>query len=229
MKRISAKIYTSKFLPLDTSNSMSFEIEHITIGSSSIYLLHYSDFNPTEYLDRLTELELERYHTFSHIKRKREFVATRILRHQLFGFEHIHYDEHGAPYIDSEGFISVSHCNGSIGIALNKEFQVGLDLEVPRPQITQLADKFLSAHERDYFDISDPMELTKIWSAKEALYKLAGRKEIIFSKDLLLEDKDELSWNARILNKDHERKIKLHIFEHKGMIVTINKQPITFV
>lgn len=208
---------------------MDFTFEHITIDQSTIYLLHYGNFDPADYLNKLTNQELERYHTFNHPKRKREFVATRILRHQLFGFEHIHYDEHGAPYIESEGFISVSHCKNTVGIALNKEFQVGLDLEIPRPQIGLLAHKFLSEHEKDILNVTDPNELTRIWSAKEALYKLAGRKKIIFAKELLLESKNEIIYEGRIINPEHERLVKLHIFEHKGMVITINSKEIEIV
>ncbi len=208
---------------------MDFIFEQITVDRSTINLLHYGDFDPTDYLNKLTNQELERYHTFNHPKRKREFVATRILRHQLFGFEHIHYDEHGAPYIESEGFISVSHCKNTVGIALNKEFQVGLDLEMQRPQINTLAHKFLSNDERRIFDVADPLELTRIWSAKEALYKLAGRKKIIFAKELLLESKYHNVYQGKIINPDHERLVKLHIFEHKGMVVTINSKEIEIV
>ena len=208
---------------------MEFTLEELHIDSSIIHLLHYGNFNPEMELDKLTEDELNRYHSFHHTKRKREFVATRILRHQLFGFEHIHYDSNGAPYINQEGYISVSHCNCTVGLALNPDYQIGLDLETPREQIHLLAHKFLSEHERQTFSIEDNIELTKIWSAKEALYKLAGRKEIVFARDLLLESKEIDYWSGRIKNVDHDRKVKLHIFEHQGTIISINKEAIEIV
>lgn len=208
---------------------MAFHFEQIQQSETTIYLLNYDDYDPADYLELLTRDEQERYFSFHHIKRKKEFVATRILRHELFGFEHIHYDEHGAPSIDQEGFISVSHCKGIVGIAVNKDYQVGLDLETPGERILQLAPKFLSQHEKRTFDISDGMVLTKIWSAKEALYKLAGRKKIIFASELLLEDASDNSWSGRIKNPDHDRIVKLHIFEHNGVVVTYNEQAIEIV
>lgn len=202
---------------------MEFTVEELQINSSVIHLLHYRDFNPDHELHNLTDDELARYASFTHLKRKKEFVATRILRHQLFGFEHIHYDAFGAPYINREGYISVSHCKNTVGIAINHDYQIGLDLEIPRGQIDSLAHKFLSAHEKNTFDIDDKIELTKIWSAKEALYKLAGRKEIVFARDLLLEAKQADCWTGRIKNFTHDRLVKLHIFEHDGVIISINK------
>lgn len=205
---------------------MDFTLEELYIDSSTIHLLHYGDFDPSMELDKLTKEEIKRYDSFKHLKRKREFVATRILRHHLFGFEHIHYDEHGAPFIEKEGYISVSHCKNTVAIALNHDYQIGLDLEIPRSQIDTLAHKFLSENEKRQFRINDKLELTKIWSAKEAMYKLAGRKEIVFARDLLLESKEANYWIGRIKNFDHDRLVKLHIFDHKGTIISINREAI---
>ena len=86
--------------------------------------MHFNAFSPADYLDQLTEQEKERFFSFTNVNRQREFVATRILRHRLFGFQHIHYDEHGAPYIEDEGFISISHAPSTVGIALSKDFKI---------------------------------------------------------------------------------------------------------
>lgn len=188
--------------------------------------MRYSDFEPSDYLDRLTILELERYHSFNHISRKREFVATRILRHELFGFEHIHYDANGAPFIDKEGFLSVSHSRGVVGIAINKHYQLGLDLEEPRANILELGKKFISDKEAELFDATDPGVVTKIWSAKEALYKLAGRRKIIFRTDLILTKDEQGNWLGEILNTDHRILVKLDIFEWNHLYITINREAI---
>ena len=100
----------------------------------------------------MTDIETERFFSFKNINRRREFVATRILRHQLFGFQHMHYDSLGAPYIPNEGFISVSHSKNLIGIAVNEEYKVGLDLESHRKNILDLKAKFLSENELTQFN-----------------------------------------------------------------------------
>lgn len=205
---------------------MPFEVVEIKKHNSEIYLMRYDDFDPKAYLDRLTDSELERYHTFKAPKRKREFVATRILRHKLFGFEHIHYDPQGAPYIDQEGYISISHSKDLIGIALNKSFKIGLDLETHRPSVTEVAQKFLSVVEKKHYDCNDPKSLCKIWSAKEALYKLAGRKQIHFTKELVLKRDSKDDWIGHIDNYDHVLRVKLDIFEYHDTYITINKEEV---
>jgi hypothetical protein len=71
---------------------MPFTQEKIQLKEIEIHLLHYESFHSIDYLDQLTEVEKERYFSFQHEHRKQEFVATRVLRHRVFGFEHIHYN-----------------------------------------------------------------------------------------------------------------------------------------
>ena len=205
---------------------IGFEFEHIQKGKTSIHILRYPDFDFHRFLDLLTTDEQERCFSFGHERRKREFVATRILRHQIFGFQHIHYDANGAPYLDDGTYISISHCRNFVAIAQNQEYKIGLDLEAPRAGINNVMHKFLSQDELKNFDCADALTVSKIWSAKEALYKLAGRKQILFSSQLHVEAITEDQWKGRIVNPDHELHVKLNIFEHKGIIISLNDAPV---
>ena len=89
-----------------------------------------------------------------------------------------------------------------------------------------LKDKFLSDDERTHFDIHSELEMTKVWSAKEALYKLAGRKQIIFKTDLLLKKQSSSIWEGRIINPDAHLKVELNIFVQDGCVITVNDSPI---
>lgn len=204
---------------------MNSEYSIIRSGSTDIHLLKFEPFDPNNELDKLTTEELERMKSFTSRSRQMEFVATRILRHQLFGFEHIHYDTHGAPFIESEGYISISHTHRYVGIALNKDHTVGLDLETHRPTIANVQHKFLNEHEKTVFDTSSYIEMTKVWSAKEALYKLAGRKQITFKTELLL-NKVEDQWKGKIINPDETIFLDLDIFDKDNTIISINNGPI---
>ena len=204
---------------------MNFIQNQIEVFDSIINLIEYDVFEPVDYLDQLSAIEKERFFQFKHIKRQREFVATRILRHSIFGFKHIHYNTIGAPYIEGEGFISISHSQNVIGIAVNQNFQVGFDLENASDKAKRLHTKFLNQEERIIFDTEDEMEMTKCWSAKETLYKLAGRNLIDFKKELVL-DKNENEISGTIINPAEIIEVKLHDFIYKNQIITINKLPV---
>ena len=201
---------------------MPFIQENIHLKKIEVHLMHYKTFIPSDYLDNLTDQERERYFSFTNINRQCEFVATRILRHRLFGFEHIHYDEHGAPYIENEGFISISHSPGVVGIALCKDFKIGLDLEPKRNKAKKLFPKFLSKNEIEELNVESEDEMTTAWSLKEVLYKLAGRKKIIFKTDLLIEKVAPNHWSGTIINPDEKIKVELTTFVRNDLIICVS-------
>lgn len=199
-----------------------FNFWQLSSGSTQIHLMGYDDFEPDEYIEHLSSTEYARYLTFKHIRRKREFLATRILRKHVLGTEHIQYNAIGAPIIEGVGFISISHSLNLVGLAYNKEYMVGLDLETPRERILDICPKFLSPEETYLFDLTDKLEMTQVWSAKEALYKLAGRKKLIFKEELLLSKNESGAWCGKIINPDHSLSVQLDIFDHQGTVVSIN-------
>ncbi len=201
---------------------VEFNFWEISSGSTQIHLMGYGDFEPDSYIEHLSEIEVERVKTFRHVKRRREFIATRILRKRVLGNQKIQYNSIGAPFIEEVGYISISHSSNLVGLAFNKHHMVGLDLETPRENILDIVPKFLSTVERYSFDSQNKLEMTRVWSAKEALYKLAGRKKIIFKEELFLSKSESGQWLGKIINPDHTLSVQLDIFDHQGTVVSIN-------
>ena len=201
---------------------MIFKRNEFNFGSVSVNLMDFSDFEPAEYLDKLTDVEIERYFSFSNIQRKREFVATRILRHELFGFEHIHYDQVGAPFIEGEGFISISHSKNIVGIGMCKDFKIGLDIEPIHDKILNIKHKFLSLDEIEKLDCDSTTELTKVWSGKESMYKISGTKGINFRTELSLIKRNEENWEGIFKNEEYQIRTELCIFELEKRIISVN-------
>lgn len=202
------------------------EITKIHNNKSTIYLLEISQIVHLEPGDYLTDLELENYLSFSSLKRKREYFATRYLRHLIFGFEHIHYDANGAPYVNDDIYISISHSKNYVALACNEHYQVGLDLEDPKDKILKLYTKFMSSQEIESVADLNSTVLTKFWSGKEALYKLANRNGILFKEELYLKQVNSISWRGKIENPDGWIDVYLDIFEWNGLIVSINNDMI---
>lgn len=203
-----------------------FKFEELHINHSTIYFCSFEKFNPKDYFNYLSREEQQKVLTFKSPSRRMEFVASRVLRYSIFGFRHIEYTELGAPYIKDIGFISISHTHKLVAIICNPNYKVGIDLENPRTNILDIAPKFLSTQEYDEFDTTSKIEVTKIWSSKETLYKLAGRKKIHFKSELLLSKDKDQNWVGTIINPDHTISVKLNIFEHNGIIVTLNDEKI---
>lgn len=204
----------------------AFQREHIHIDTTEIHLIHFNEFEPNDYFHLISEQEKDRLETFHHIQRKREFVATRILKHDLFGYKEIEYESHGAPFIKNEGFISISHSRNCCGIAINEKFKIGFDIEKKSSKAQKLHSKFISLDEAQFLDTSNELLMTKAWSCKEALYKLSGRKQLIFKTDLRILEQLNNDWKCEILNPSEKISVELQTFEQIDRILTINKSAI---
>ncbi|RFC55790.1 4'-phosphopantetheinyl transferase family protein [Brumimicrobium aurantiacum] len=203
-----------------------FHTENLVYGPVSVFLLYYDDFVTEEHLHNLLPEEHQRLKSFNHKGRQREYVATRVLRTMHFGNEPILYSEIGAPYIEGEGFISISHANHVVGMAYCADFQIGLDLEPIREKVMRVKHKFLSETEKCAYDTSSVEEMIKIWSGKEALYKLAGRKRIIFADNLLLTRKDDLRWKGLITFPEMKKEVELILQTKNDFVISINATPV---
>ena len=118
--------------------------------------------------------------------RKLEWLSARLaLKALLPDIEYeVFKDQFGKPHLNLERLqISISHAEGFGAAALSSVGPIGIDIEHERPQIHRIAHKFLHESEKPWAG-EDITKLTQIWCAKEALYKLHGRTQLIFAEQL---------------------------------------------
>ena len=123
------------------------------------------------------------------LKRKKEYVATRLLMDAMYAGMEISYHPTGKPYlINDDSYISISHSKNLVCILLNKSNRVGIDVQFLNPKIFKLKEKFLSAAEMSSLPEDNCIDALHVyWCAKEALYKLIGEENIIFNMQLHIE------------------------------------------
>lgn len=101
-------------------------------------------------------------------------------------------DEFGKPHaMDGSYHLSVSH-SGDYAVAIGSGMHpVGIDIERIGNRIRKIASKFVNEEEEKLIRANDELKaLYLIWSAKEAMYKLYGRKALNFKKHLFVEPFD---------------------------------------
>lgn len=192
-------------------------------NSTGINLLSHKEFVPENFLGELLPNEIKKLETFKNENKKREFIATRILRNKIFGKDEITYDTIGAPHIGAEKYLSISHTANIVGIAVS-DYKIGFDLEPIGTKVLRLYQKFLHNDELEIFNTSCELEMTMAWSAKETLYKLAGRKKIIFKDELRLHKEGDL-WFGTIYNPSTILQVPLRVFDSGTNVLTINSAP----
>ena len=149
-------------------------------------------------------LAKEPYITFKSDKRKREWVAVRVLLEQVCSQTvAICYEQSGKPYLNPRiANFSVSHTKDVVGIALSKQ-PIGIDLEQISERPLRLASHFINPNDSSPIYAPDPeLMATFMWSAKESVYKLLGVPGIELFADIYLklsfEDKDYIEFLSQV-------------------------------
>lgn len=107
-------------------------------------------------------------------RRRAEIAATYSIISEIFGPRAaIGHDSAGAPYVEGAPrvHISISHCADMVAVAVNPDKMIGVDIELWRPKLLKVKDRFLTADESRR--IASPRELLQAWTVKEAVYKAA--------------------------------------------------------
>ncbi|MBO0948006.1 4'-phosphopantetheinyl transferase family protein [Fibrella forsythiae] len=141
---------------------------------------------------RLTDDEQLDLGGIAHPGQRLEWLACRIALKTLVEsmggcYTGLWKDEFGKPHLRNlAGHISLSHTPGWAAAVWHQARPVGLDIEPIRDQFTRVVPRVLSASE-----IADangqPDRLAVYWCAKEALYKLYGKRQLTFREHLLVD------------------------------------------
>lgn len=126
--------------------------------------------------------------------RRREFLAARLLLHYMSGRDvrgELYKDDAGKPHLrDSVFHVSISHTvNYSAAIA--HPAPCGIDVQRVVPRILRLAPKFVGIGEQVQLKKEhELLQLHLLWSAKEAMYKAFGRRQLDFKEHLFVDFED---------------------------------------
>ena len=160
--------------------------------------------------------------------RQKEWLTIRILVKKLLslkGIPLIDYDEKGKPSLkDSEYSISISHSKEFVGVILSGSQSCGIDLEIIHPRIKKIAARFLMEDEKQFMDEKLALNyLYVIWGAKEVLYKLHGKGNILFKEHLKVEPfifESEGKVTAHILKENYSKTYSIYYRQIENVMLT---------
>ncbi|MFH0894282.1 MAG: 4'-phosphopantetheinyl transferase superfamily protein [Bacteroidota bacterium] len=137
---------------------------------------------------KLRSEEEEIYATFVHENRRKQWLGIRLLLKEVLPDValQIEYDENEKPFLkDSTWKISISHSRNKAAILLHPRLACGIDIEHMHARIEKVAEKFLCNDELEFVQGKNfTQSLHVCWGIKEALYKMAGWKGMIFAEDM---------------------------------------------
>ena len=178
---------------------------------------------PSELLHLLDpdEFTLARYAEINHDWRKRQWLASRLLAKVLTGVKNISiiYDQYNKPFLaGSQMHLSISHSYDKIAVIIDKEKETGIDIELIKPKIERIAEKFMSDDEMRTVQENSIEALYVHWCAKESLYKIYGKKELIFKENISIEPFEynaEGSIRGRVTTAGYDKTFDLR-YERSG-------------
>ena len=151
---------------------------------------------------------------------REQFLAVRKILQLEDPSYKIRYDESGKPYINSDLNISISHSNLIAGIVFSGFNQTAIDIEDKESKIINIQNKFLNESEKlkDEYQ-SDVDYLTKIWTAKESIYKALGIKGISFSDNIVIKNIKKNKGHGYYINGKEKYKFDLMFFSIDNYIL----------
>ncbi|MVM39423.1 4'-phosphopantetheinyl transferase superfamily protein [Spirosoma sp. HMF3257] len=164
----------------------------------------------------LTHVERDELAHITHPAQRVEWLACRVAIQQLteahgLPYQGLQKDEFGKPsLIGTPWHISLSHTSGWAAAVLHQTRPVGIDIEPIREQFRRVVPRVLSADEIAHAD-NNPNRLAVYWCAKEALYKLYGKRQLTFREHLHVEpfadEADQLVGHVRL--PDHKEQLNV--------------------
>jgi phosphopantetheinyl transferase len=165
--------------------------------------------------------EREQLNTFKNDSRKIEFLGIRRLRNELDLISPIHYTVTRKPFLGSQldTFISISHSKNYCALGVSSS-QIGIDIEEMSPRIERIAERFVNVEETKFISEESVLDLTKLWTMKEAMFKLNNRTGIDFTSELIIEEKYGEIYSGRMLNENGWIRVKLECFQQDELVIS---------
>lgn len=139
----------------------------------------------------LDEKEEKTYSDFLTENRKKHWLSCRSLLSEMIGEEKakIEYDKNGKPHLYDMGCnISLTHAGDYAAAIISSRYLVGIDIEKVTPRIDKIKQRFLGEKEITHLEKDYKLEELYIyWGAKEAIYKLYGKKNLDFKNEIMIE------------------------------------------
>jgi 4'-phosphopantetheinyl transferase len=139
----------------------------------------------------LTEKSTMRFDSMKSELHQKGFLSIRhLLKEVGLTDADLHYDKFGKPHLDAGRYISISHSFSFTSIIFSYENSVGIDIEKQREKILKIAHKFTPIEEYKTIANVDALisKLTIVWGAKESLYKIYGKKKLLFLHHIYVDD-----------------------------------------
>lgn len=201
---------------------MSAEIQKIHFSSQGVFIAFQKKESDVAFLEAvLFQEEQSELAQIKNEKRAIEFLNVRKLR-SIEGLNSpIYYNESGKPYLASEiklGF-SISHSKNYCAIGYGEK-ELGIDIEEIDERIERISSRFMNEEEEVFIGNDRQLGLTRIWTLKEAMFKLNPRTGIDFKSELILKSQVDNSFMGEMLTDEGWKRVILNSVQFENLVIS---------
>lgn len=189
--------------------------------------------NEPWFLDRLNIYENEKriLKSITHPHKRLEWLSSRLCLKELLSINHkveSLNESTGEPYLSDHSYnISYSHSNLFSAAIASTQTRVAIDLEdLSKKRNMRTRFLFMHPNELQFFEQENQDEIFfLIWSSKETLYKMHGKKGIVFKENLIINPENKPIGqngiiNGIIQNNGSSRDFKIYYHFFPGILLT---------
>jgi 4'-phosphopantetheinyl transferase len=179
---------------------------------------------------QLNEIEIEELQSIANPKRKLEWLAGRaalksLLQHKGITYFNILKDEFGKPFVQNLPiYISLSHCLPYATAIVHMQHPVGIDIEEVQEKLIPISKRFLNPEELN-FAKNHTEKLCIFWAAKEAMYKIYGKKKLSLCDQIRILPpflKHDFTLIGKIITAEHTENHLLKVIKLPQHIIVHN-------
>jgi phosphopantetheinyl transferase len=171
--------------------------------------------------EQLFPEEMEQLNNLTNESRKIEFLGVRRIRNKSTISTPIFYSNSRKPFLKKElnTYISISHSKHYCALGVSSK-ELGIDIEEISPRIERIASRFVSDEEKQFISEQKILDLTKIWTMKEAMFKLNNRTGIEFITELIIEGKSGDIYSGKMLTENGWKQVKIECFQRETLVIS---------
>ena len=169
------------------------------------------------------------YLSISHPTKQLEWLSSRLTVKGLMEAFELDYqglfkDGFGKPHLrHCDWSISIAHCYPFAAAAINQAGPIGIDIEKPRTQLLKIASRFLNETELELAG-EDLDKLCHYWTAKEALYKIHGRKRLVFREHISLKTSEDAQYQGFINANNESHQFAVHFYRLQEHLIALSRK-----
>ncbi len=149
-------------------------------------------------------------------------ITSLICRYLNIDYQGITKDEHGKPHLINVPWeMTLSHAKSFVVVAVHPTKPIGVDIEKPSQKLKRIMPRLFSPSENAMVG-SDLKKMSWFWSAKEALYKLYGKRGIDFREHLQLDfTKDKFLGKINLPSHQSEHELIIEEIANYYLIIAV--------